>query len=329
MAKKRSFDVISIGDVNLDLLMHVPNHPTLNYKDDKGAGVRGDWYYLGPGGVAANVATALTHLGNRVGLIGAIGDDKAGQILRESLHSRGIHLRYLKTFSGYQTTLASCFESNEGQAVHYACPGPMSNISECLNHKYLNSTKMLFVNGSIVTIDNKIGHSILDAIRLVHREGVTVALDPGKFWLNMDRVSLLQKAIHETDILLPNAYEAKLLGGYDLPSAAAKSLLERGPSVVSIKQGEAGCLVCTREEEIEVRGCETEVKSSFGAGDSFNAGFLHGLLQEWELDKTAHFANALAGLKIRYPGTQLGMPSESEVEMFLNASENQNSPQRI
>jgi sugar/nucleoside kinase (ribokinase family) len=59
------------------------------------------------------------------------------------------------------------------------------------------------------------------------------------------------------------------------------------------------------------------VRAYLGAGDAFNGGFLHGYLRYWPLDRMARFANATASLKVRYPGTQAGLPTEAEVESFL------------
>ena len=87
--------------------------------------------------------------------------------------------------------------------------------------------------------------------------------------------------------------------------------------MVAIKQGEAGCVIHTRDEKIEVPGFRSDVRTSLGAGDAFNSGFLHGHSRGWPLERSALFANAAAGLKVREPGTQAGLPSEAEVEAFL------------
>jgi len=315
--RTRSLDIISIGDANIDLIMRVPHHPNIDPKGDRGAAVRGQWYYLGPGGVAANVAAGMARLGNRVGFIGAIGDDEMGKTLRLSLSNMGIDIRYLRSVSGRQTTLTTCFESSEGQAVHYACPGPTRIPEACLESKYLDESRMLFFCGHIMTQHEETGNLLLEAMQQARRQGATIAFDPGKFWLNMDLASYVRKAVHEADILLPNAYEAELLSGYPQTRDGCRAFLDKGVRVVAVKLGEAGCIVCTSDEEIEIPSFKTEVKSRLGAGDSFNSGFLHGYLRRWPLIKMARFANASASLKVRFPGTQAGLPTESEVESFL------------
>lgn len=315
--KTRHLDVISIGDANIDLIMRVPHHPNIDPKRDRDAAVRGQWYYLGPGGAAANVAVGMARLGNRVGFVGVIGDDDLGRTLRLSLSNTGIDISYLSSVPGYQTTLTSCFESSEGQAVHYSCLGPTRISGDCLEPEYLDKSRMLFLCGHIMTQNEETGGLLLEAMQEARRQGVIIAFDPGKFWLNMDLASCVYKAVHEADILLPNAYEAELLSGCSQPRDAGRALLDQGVRVVAVKLGEAGCIVCTQDEKIEMPGFKTEAKSRLGAGDSFNSGFLHGYLRRWPLKKMARFASASASLKIRYPGTQVGLPTEIEVEAFL------------
>ena len=315
--KPHVLDVISIGDANIDLIMSVPHHPNIDLNGDRGAGVRGSWYHLGPGGVAANVAAGMARLGNRVGFIGVVGDDEMGRNVQQILLNMGIDIRYLRSVSGYQTTLTSCFESAEGQAVHYACLGPTRISGACLEPEYLDKSRMLFLCGNIMTQDEDNGHLLVETMQQARRRGAIIALDPGKFWLNMDLASYVHEAVAAADIVLPNAYEAELLSGCSQPREASRSLLDRGVKVVAMKLGEAGCIACTHDEEIEIPGFKTEVKSHLGAGDSFNSGFLHGYLRCWPLMKMARFANASASLKVRYPGTQAGLPTESEVEAFL------------
>jgi sugar/nucleoside kinase (ribokinase family) len=318
MAEVPTLDVISVGDANIDLLMKVPHHPDLDPNGDREPGVRGSEYHLGPGGVAANMAAVMAQLGHRVGFTGVIGDDDLGRTLRQNLMARGIDLRYLRAIPGYLTSLLCCLEDQGGQAVFYSCPGPKRIPADCLAEEYLASARLLFIAGNMLTQDEMTGHLLVEALRKARRQGVTIAVDPSKFWLNLGLASYVRQAIAGADILLPNAKEAELLTGCASPLAAARALLAEGPRVVSIKLGEAGCVACSPEEEIEMPAFRTQVRAYLGAGDAFNGGFLHGYLRRWPLKRIARFANATASLKLRHPGTQAGLPTEAEVEAFLS-----------
>ncbi|MFW6116475.1 MAG: carbohydrate kinase family protein [bacterium] len=317
MVALRSLDLISVGDANMDLLMTVPHHPDLESNGDRGSVVRGSRYHLGPGGVAANVAAAAARLGNRVGFVGVVGDDSLGQALRGSLASLGIDLRCLREAANCPTSLVCCFESKDGRQVHYSCPGPRSIPSGCLTAEYLASTELLFLPGNVLTQDEQTGRWLVETVETAGQQDVTVAVDPSKFWMNSELVPLVRRVVAASDILLPNGNEAELLTGFASPLAAARALLTEGPGVVAVKLGEAGCVVCSQEEELEVPAFAVRGQGHLGAGDAFNAGFLHGYLRDWSLERMARFANATASLKLRCLGSQAGLPTAAEVGALL------------
>ena len=55
-----------------------------------------------------------------------------------------------------------------------------------------------------------------------------------------------------------------------------------------------------------------------GAGDVFHAGFIYGLLQNWEVVDILRFANAVAALKCRDLGGRKGIPPLEEAQKFLD-----------
>ncbi|MDD3139725.1 MAG: PfkB family carbohydrate kinase, partial [Lachnospiraceae bacterium] len=61
-------------------------------------------------------------------------------------------------------------------------------------------------------------------------------------------------------------------------------------------------------EEVDPTGC----------GDSFCAGFITGLLEEWPLDKVGRFANATGALQATVFGPMEGAKYYSEVIDFIN-----------
>jgi sugar/nucleoside kinase (ribokinase family) len=311
-------DVISVGDANIDMLMHVLHHPDLDPRGDRGSGVRGSTYNLGPGGVAANVAAVMAKLGNRAGFIGVVGDDDLGRTFCESLTQRGIDIRHVRAIPGHQMSLLCCFEDAEGQSIFYACPGPRRIPAECLDRAYLASARMIFLAGNMLTQDEVTGKRLLAAVKSVREDGAVVALDPSKYWLNPGLAWIVREVIAEAHILLPNRHEAELLTGRRSPEDAAGALLGDGPELVALKLGAEGCVILTAEEELRVPPFQTEARAFLGAGDAFNGGFLHGYLRDWPLEEMARFANATASLKLRTPGTQAGLPLEVEVMDFLS-----------
>jgi sugar/nucleoside kinase (ribokinase family) len=66
------------------------------------------------------------------------------------------------------------------------------------------------------------------------------------------------------------------------------------------------------------KGFKIKVMDTTGAGDVFHAGFIYGLLRNWEAGEILRFANAVAALKCREMGGRKGIPTLTEVQRFLN-----------
>jgi sugar/nucleoside kinase (ribokinase family) len=64
---------------------------------------------------------------------------------------------------------------------------------------------------------------------------------------------------------------------------------------------------------------EVPVVDVTAAGDVFNAGFLYGFLNGWDLRKCAEFGNACGAISVTKVGVSGMMTSVQEVETFLGA----------
>ncbi len=116
-----------------------------------------------------------------------------------------------------------------------------------------------------------------DLQRGVRRECTSskfVALDSMNLWIDNERDSLLA-AIRETDCVLLNDAEIRMLTGEPNLARAARVLMGLGPSVVVAKRGEYGAALFTASDFFAIPGYLLEdVRDPTGAGDSFAGGFL-------------------------------------------------------
>ena len=111
---------------------------------------------------------------------------------------------------------------------------------------------------------------------------------------------------------LPNEEELMLLGGVDCQQGADK-LLEYGAGCVVVKRGANGCNVYTSQESFTVIPYKVDkAVDTTGAGDSFVAGFIYGLLNGYSLKECACFANATASCSVEHVGATDGIKSIDE-----------------
>jgi sugar/nucleoside kinase (ribokinase family) len=90
--------------------------------------------------------------------------------------------------------------------------------------------------------------------------------------------------------LLPNEYEACRLAGSEDATGAADILSEKVPVLV-IKRGDKGVLARKGRESFEVATSKVEAVDTIGAGDSFDAGFLHKFIRGAKLEDCLRFGN--------------------------------------
>jgi ribokinase len=154
----------------------------------------------------------------------------------------------------------------------------------------------------------------LPAARIARDAGVLVSLDAYTVSEGMEEwVSL-------SDVLIANeSFVWGYTGCQDLEEAAC-SLLSQGPRLVVATLGERGCFVATCKERFYAPGFAVDVVDTTGAGDAFHGAFLYGLLQGWDLARTARFANAVGALTCRRLGGRSSIPSLDEVEVFLEGA---------
>lgn len=99
-------------------------------------------------------------------------------------------------------------------------------------------------------------------------------LDSMNLWIDTERDSLVA-AIGETDCVLLNDAEIRMLTGEPNLARAARAVMEMGPQVVVAKRGEYGAALFSGDEFFAIPGYLLEdVRDPTGAGDSFAGGFL-------------------------------------------------------
>ena len=169
---------------------------------------------------------------------------------------------------------------------------------------YLSSARYLHLDG------NHMGAAIT-AARWARADGVKVSFDANRPRSRLDELLPL------VDVLIASERFPPAYTGQEDQVRAGRSLLEMGLEIVVITLGAEGCLCLWEDQVIHVPGFQVDVVDTTGAGDAFHGAFLYGLLQGWELERTAIFANAVAAINCTRLSGRAGLPSLSEVEAFL------------
>ncbi|WP_406500344.1 sugar kinase [Streptomyces sp. NBC_00846] len=260
--------LLVVGDVVTDV---VARHATaLVHGTDTSARIR-----TLPGGAGANVACWAARSGCRdVRLLARVGADRAVWH-RDALRRAGVRCLLAVDDDVPTATVVALVDAaaertflTDSGAVLRLSPGDWStSMLDGIAHLHL-SGYLLFAATSRATA--------LLALREARRRGVTVSVDPASAGflaeLGVDRFLTV---VEGTDLLLPNADEARLLTGLPEPADAAAKLSLQVPRVVVTLGGDGALLavagtVTRRIPAVQVRGAV----DSTGAGDAFTGGFL-------------------------------------------------------
>jgi 5-dehydro-2-deoxygluconokinase len=138
------------------------------------------------------------------------------------------------------------------------------------------------------------------------------------FWPSRDEAGRLgREALRHATVAVGNLEEVSVVVGDLEPDEAAEALLALGPDLAIVKLGPKGVLARSATDHCVVPPVEIEVVNGLGAGDAFGGALCHGLLSEWELERTIRFANAAGALVAGRLGCADDMPTAEEIEELL------------
>jgi sugar/nucleoside kinase (ribokinase family) len=288
------FDVALAGEFNLDVLLYgLPEDLPLERELLAGG------MAMLMGGSAAITANNLARLGGRVGLITAKADDMAAAFCVKELEEAGVDLSHVVAAPPSVGTGMTVFLQHEAVRRSFTYTGSTAYLRFVdLDLEYLCGARhfhlaSLFLQQGLIE----------DAPRLLAQlkeAGLSTSLDT-----NDDPSGIWAGPIHEllkyVDVLMPNEREAMALSGEEDLESAIVRLTQLVPMVV-VKRGALGALVVDRGGRVEQPAISVVPVDAVGAGDSFNAGFLHGYVHGWPADRCLQLGN-IAGA---YSTTQSG-----------------------
>ena len=307
------FGVVALGDLNCDLiLVELENPPVPNRE------ILAQSYNLTLGGSTGIFAAVSGGLGAKVGFVGLLGRDYFGDFLHARLAEYGVDTGGIRRERDILTGLTVSLV-REGERALVTVLGSIAGLrSEDLPWDYIRQGRHLHLASYYLQtcLRPEIG-GILAAAR---QAGMTTSLDPGwdprEEW-DWPAVAAL---LPDVDIFLPNETEAlHLIGTADI-NAALAAMLAAGAGIVAVKQGAEGAIAGRGAERVKAPPLRINVVDTTGAGDSFDAGFVHAYLQGNDLASCLGFANASGALAACRVGGADGAPTADDVISFMHAA---------
>ncbi len=301
------FDVTIAGELNLDLILYgLPDELPPERE------VLADCMMLTLGSSSAIVAHNLAALGSRVGFQSLIGEDSLGQIAVDRLAEGGVDISHVRRAHGPTTTGLSVILPRTGWRNMLTYSGTIAELSlKDLDFDYLTDSRHFHL--SSLYLQQALRPDVGELFRRLKAKGLTISLDT-----NDDPQDLwgLEDLLKYVDVLLPNAREATRITGTDDPELAIQQLAGMVPLVV-VKLGHEGALAQRGKERFISPSLTVTAVDAVGAGDSFDAGFLHQYLQGSDLPTCLANGNRAGALSVTRPGGTEAFRDKNYRERFL------------
>jgi sugar/nucleoside kinase (ribokinase family) len=192
-------------------------------------------------------------------------------------------------------------------------PGTIFDLKlEHLDFDYLTSSRHFHF--SSYYLQRGLQSHVVDLFKKLRSKGVTISLDcnddPDDEWGGLEAV------LPHVDIFLPNEREATRIAGTENVEAAIDKLAAMVPLLV-VKLGSKGALARRGKEQVSSSGVKVDLIDPVGAGDSFDAGFLHEYLRGSDLAACLKSGNIAGALSVTRPGGTEAFRDAAHRDNFL------------
>ena len=256
-------------------------------------------------GGAANVARNIAHLDGKVGLLGIIGHDSAGESLQQLLAGEQIHSELLS--QTHKPTIAKMrVVSRQQQIVRLDQEEVFSFadaelLAERFAAVYQNYDVILFSDYNKGSLQH-----IAQMIKLAKAAGKTVLVDPKQADLSV---------YAGADVITPNLGEFKTAGGKtgsveEMLSSARELMQQAGLASILLTRSENGMSLITATEHSHFPAQVLEVSDVTGAGDTVIATLAVMLSAGMSLHDATQLANLAAGIVVGKVGAATVSPEE-------------------
>ncbi len=263
-------------------------------------------------GCSTNAALALAKLGERVRLVGAVGEDFKAQF-NQKLAGYGIESVIVpsKETGGFSLIYYDDFGNRTLDLLGRAAP-----VGH-LNPEIYRDSKAVLIGPILGEVSLEEISSIRDSF-----DGLFFC-DPQGLLRNADsngrihhsKVEGIEQALALFDIVKPNELEGKVLTGVDCrkdPYQAARIIKSWGPKIVIVTLAELGSVIYDGRSFIDIPPYKIDLVDATGAGDTYMAGFTFEYLKTGDLRKAGCFASCVSSIMIEQVGPDF-LLTESEV----------------
>jgi sulfofructose kinase len=299
----KPFDVVGMGLNSVDFISVVPEFPVPNSK------MKMLRFSKEGGGQVATAMVALSRWSIKTKYIGKVGEDELGQFSLNCLRQEGVDVSSvtIEPNATNQFAMIIVDGSTGDRTILWNRDERLMYCEGELRKEEIRSGKLLHLDGHDID-------AALQCARWAKEEEIPIVVD-------LDKVEpLTSELIKEVDFVITSSRFPMLFTGISDQKKALLELQKHTSGFLCATLGHEGAMALVNGEFLSIEGLKVKSVDTTGAGDIFHAGFIYGLLQNWEVAEILRFANAAAALKCQDLGGRKGIPTLEETQKFLNLS---------
>ena len=287
-----------------------------------------------PGGAPANFLSALASFGITTSLIGKVGDDSFGHMLKKTLVQAGIDISSLIMDKNVFTTLAfvTLSENGDREFSFSRKPGADTKLSfDEIDLDVIDRAKV-FHFGTLSLTSEPSKTATIKALEYAKNKGKIISFDPNlrkNLWDNLDDAKkAILYGLKNSDIIKISDDEVEFLFNLNKEDGIKYIFNEFKPKIIYLTCGELGSYSMNKDGLIFTPSLKgIEVVDTTGAGDIFGGSAMYKLLDKNksldditldDLKDIAKFSSIAAGLSTTKHGGISSVPTLNEVNKIYN-----------
>jgi len=311
--KNSEFDVIVIGDNNVDLVTNIGGFP---YRGGCSYGVSP---FFSPGGSALNTAVGLKKLGLKVGFITCFGNCTNGKFIRDFLLETKIDISCTKSVE-YSNGMVICIISDDdGERTFFALRKNCADthlVPGDIKEEYIKKASFLFITGVPFFEENTTNKAIEEAVNIAKRNRIKIFFDPN---LRLENKNITQEKKNEIksflkscDVFMPSEDEMELLFD-NVKEKEINKFFDNNRIEIWLKQGKKGSIYYSNGKKIKFKPHQVNVVDTTGAGDSYNSAVMYGYIKLKDINEIGKIASIASSITVSRKGSSISFPDINEI----------------
>lgn len=301
----KKFDVVAIGNANIDLIFKVPRLPR---NDDK---VVGKKLVETLGGTVANSACVMSQLGLRTASLSAVGTDRNANLILAGFREYNVETCYIDVIPNLEANIAVIMLDDSGEKGLIYAPGDDLYAQKIQYEAALANCRAIYTMPGDV-------EKFVTFAQLAHQYEALVIVDIEPHIA--DTPEKFKQILTHADIVFFNFEGFQYCSGQSPTPEVLKTLCQQyNLTMLIVTRGAQGAIAVNQSEVSDHPGFKVPVVDTTGAGDTFNAAFVYSILQKSDITLSAAllFSCACAALSVGYVGARGVIPEKTTVDSFI------------